>query len=46
LPIEVRRAMTAHSSRDVQDRVYGSGLQNMESVLFKEICQVDWSFLP
>lgn len=46
LPMDVRRAMTAHSSRDVQDRVYGSGLQNMESVLFKEISQVDWSFLP
>ena len=46
LPIDVRRAMTAHSSRDVQDRTYGEGLQNMESVLFKEISQVDWSWLP
>ena len=46
LPMDVRRAMTAHSSRDVQDRTYGEGLQNMESVLFKEISQVDWSWLP
>lgn len=46
LPEDVRRALTAHSSRDVQDRVYGEGLQLMPDVLYKELLKVDWSFLP
>ena len=46
LPEDVRRALTAHSSRDVQDRVYGEGLQFMSSVLLKELSKVDWSWLP
>lgn len=46
LPEDVRRALTAHSSRDVQDRVYGEGLQLMPDVLHKELSKVDWSWLP
>ena len=46
LPEDVRRALTAHSSRDVQDRVYGEGLQFMPDVLLKELSKVDWSWLP
>lgn len=46
LPEEVRRALTAHSSRDVQDKVYGQGLQFMPDILFKELSKVDWSWLP
>ena len=46
LPEDVRRALTAHSSRDVQDRVYGEGLQFMSSALLKELSKVDWSWLP
>lgn len=46
LPEDVRRALTAHSSRDVQERVYGQGLEQMPDVLFKELSKVDWSWLP
>ena len=46
LPEDVRRALTAHSSRDVQDRVYGEGLRFMPDVLLNELSKVDWSWLP
>ena len=46
LPEDVRRALTAHSSRDVQDKSYGEGLRFMPDVLFKELSKVDWSWLP
>ena len=46
LPEDVRRAMTAHSSKDVQDRKYGDGLQMMPDILYEELSKVDWSWLP
>lgn len=46
LPQDVRRAVTGHSSRDVQDAVYGEGLQKMPEILFDEIKKVDLSWLP
>jgi len=46
LPQDVRRAVTGHSSRDVQDAVYGEGLGKMPDVIFNEIKKVDLSWLP
>ena len=46
LPEDVRRAVTGHSSRDVQDRVYGAGLEKMPDVLYKELKKIDLSWLP
>ena len=46
LPEDVRRALTGHSSKDVQDRKYGKGLQRMPDILNKELSKVDWSWLP
>ena len=46
LPQDVRRAITGHSSRDVQDRTYGQGLEQMPDVLHKEIIKIDLSWLP
>lgn len=46
LPQDVRRAVTGHSSRDVQDAVYGEGLQKMPDVLHKELIKVDLAWLP
>lgn len=46
IPADARRALTAHSSKDVQDRVYGDGLQLMPDILYKELLKVDWSWLP
>lgn len=45
LPQDVRRAVTGHSSRDVQDAVYGEGLQRIPEILFEEIKKVDLSWL-
>lgn len=45
LPQDVRRAITGHSSRDVQDRTYGQGLEQMPDVLYKEIIKLDLSWL-
>ena len=45
LPQDVRRAVTGHSSRDVQDRTYGEGLQNMPDVLHQELVKIDLSWL-
>ena len=45
LPQDVRRAVTGHSSRDVQDRTYGEGLEQMPDVLHKEIIKIDLSWL-
>lgn len=41
---EVRKALVAHANTDVQDKVYGKGLQNMPDVLHKELAKVclDW----
>ena len=38
---EVRKALVAHANTDVHDRVYGEGLKNMPSVLYKELMKVD-----
>jgi len=46
IPEDARRALTAHSSRDVQERTYGKNLQFMPDVLYKELCKVDWSWIP
>ena len=46
IPEDARRAMTAHSSRDVQDRRYGDGLPFMPDILHEEICKIDFSWLP
>ena len=46
LPQDVRRAITGHSSRDVQDRTYGQGLEQMPDVLYKELIKIDLSWLP
>lgn len=46
IPEDARRALTSHSSRDVQERVYGKNLKFMPDVLFKELSKVDWSWLP
>ena len=46
LPQDVRRAITGHSSRDVQDRTYGQGLEQMPDVLAKELNKIDLSWLP
>ena len=46
LPEDVRRALTGHSSKDVQDRTYGDGLQMMPDILNTELSKVDWSWLP
>ena len=46
LPEDVRRALTGHSSKDVQDRTYGEGLQRMPDILHAELSKVDWSWLP
>ena len=46
LPEDVRRALTGHSSKDVQDRTYGEGLQRMPDILHAELSRVDWSWLP
>ena len=46
LPQDVRRAITGHSSRDVQDRTYGAGLEQMPQVLYEEIEKIDLSWLP
>jgi len=43
---EFRRAFVAHASKDVQDKIYGSGLKNMPEVLVKELTKVDLSWLP
>ena len=43
---EFRRAFVAHSSKDVQDKIYGTGLKNMPDVLAKEMNKVDLSWLP
>ena len=43
---EFRRALVAHAAKDVQDRVYGSGLKNMPDVLAKEINKLDLNWLP
>ena len=43
---EVRRALVAHAAQDVQDKIYGEGLQNMPEVLLKELKKVDLSWLP
>lgn len=46
LPQDIRRAVTGHSSKDVQDRVYGEGLEKMPDVIYKEIKKIDLSWLP
>ena len=46
VPEDVRRALTAHSSRDVQERIYGDGLCFMPDILYKELSKVDWSWVP
>tara|TARA_B100000674_G_C37958494_1_gene970849 strand:+ start:992 stop:1696 length:705 start_codon:yes stop_codon:yes gene_type:complete len=46
LPEDVRRALTGHSSKDVQDRTYGEGLQQMPDILHAELSKVDWNWLP
>jgi len=46
IPEDARRALTAHSSKDVQDKIYGDGLQLMPDILYKELVKVDWSWLP
>ncbi len=46
VPEDVRRALTAHSSKDVQERTYGEGLQFMPDILYKELTKVDWSWIP
>ena len=43
---EFSRAFVAHAAKDVQDRVYGSGLKNMPDILAKEINKLDLSWLP
>ena len=45
LPQDVRRAITGHSSKDIQDRVYGEGLQKMPDVLYKEVNKIDLNWL-
>lgn len=42
---DIRRAMTGHSSRDVQDKSYGEGLAQMPAVLHKELQKVDLDWL-
>ena len=46
IPEDVRRALTAHSSKDVQERTYGEGVEFMPDILHKELSKVDWSWLP
>lgn len=46
LPQDVRRALTGHSSKDVQDKTYGEGLQKMPDVLHAELIKVDLNWLP
>ena len=42
---EFRRAFVAHAAKDVQDKIYGSGLKMMPDVLAKEMNKVDLSWL-
>ena len=46
IPQDIRHALTGHSSRSVQDKSYGEGLQQMPDVLYKELVKIDWSWLP
>ena len=46
IPEDVRRALTAHSSADIQEKSYGENLKMMPDVLYKEIAKVDLSWLP
>ena len=46
MPQDIRHALTGHSSRSVQDKSYGEGLQQMPDVLYKELVKIDWGWLP
>ena len=46
IPQDIRHALTGHSSRSVQDKSYGEGLQQMPDVLYKDLVKIDWSWLP
>ena len=46
IPQDIRHALTGHSSRSVQDKSYGEGLQQMPDVLHRELVKIDWSWLP
>ena len=45
LPQDVWRAITGHSSRDVQDRTYGQGLEQMPDILYKELIKINLSWI-
>ena len=46
IPQDIRHALTGHSSRSVQDKSYGEGLQQMPDVLYRQLVKIDWSWLP
>jgi len=46
ISLDVRHALTGHSSRDVGESSYGKGLRMMPDVLAKELAKVDLSFIP
>ena len=45
ISMDVRHALTGHSSKDVGESSYGKGLRLMPDVLAKELAKVDLSFL-
>lgn len=46
ISVEIRMALTAHTSRDAGESRYGDGLQRQPDVLFKELKKLDLSWLP
>jgi len=46
IPVDVRSALTGHTSKDVGESSYGLGLQKKPDILFKELKKVDLSWLP
>jgi len=46
ISVDVRSALTGHTSKDVGESSYGAGLQLKPDILMRELKKVDLSWLP
>lgn len=46
IPAEIRMALTAHTSRDAGESMYGDGLQQQPKVLYEQLKKLDLTWLP